>query len=283
MSSFIRRWILAFLLALALLVLFAPMAYGAPDPLQADNPPAAEVADPGSSSLNPSPAAQPFAIPDLGIKPAAGPGQSLQTMQLLLLLTVLSVAPALLILCTAFTRIAVVLGFLRTAMGTQQLPPNQVLLGLALFLTVAVMSPTIKTINETAIQPYSSGQITQTEAINKASIPLKEFMLRQTRQADLALMVEITHSPAPNGPEDVGFFTVVPAFAISELKTAFTMGFMLFLPFVIIDFITASTLMSMGMMMVPPVMVSLPFKILLFVLVDGWHLVIKSLFDSFLT
>lgn len=202
-------------------------------------------------------------------------------MQLLLMLTVLSIAPAILILCTAFTRIAVVLGFLRTALGTQQLPPNQVLLGLSLFLTAAVMSPTIKSINETAVQPYMQGQLTQTQAIDSASLPLKSFMLKQTRQADLALMLEITKAPAPTGPEEVPFLTVVPAYAISELKTAFTMGFVIFLPFVIIDFITASTLMSMGMMMVPPVMVSLPFKILLFVLVDGWHLVIKSLYDSF--
>lgn len=221
-------------------------------------------------------------IPDLGINPAEGPQESLQTMQILLLLTALSIAPAVLILCTAFTRIAVVFGFLRTAMGTQQLPPNQVLLGLALFLTAAVMTPTFKAMNESGIQPYMAGEIGQAEAIEKASVPLKEFMLKQTREADLALMLEITKSPAPEGPEDVPFLTVVPAFAISELKTAFTMGFVIFLPFVVIDFIAASTLTSMGMMMVPPVMVSLPFKILLFVLVDGWHLIVKSLFDSFL-
>jgi flagellar biosynthetic protein FliP len=227
--------------------------------------------------------AEAIPLPDLGIKPAAGPTESLQTMQMLLMLTVLSIAPAILILCTAFTRIAVVLGFLRTAMGTQQLPPNQVLLGLSLFLTAAVMSPTINVINDTAVQPYMQGALTQTQAIEAASVPLKSFMLKQTRQADLALMLEITRAPAPKGPEEVPFLTVVPAYAISELKTAFTMGFVIFLPFVIIDFITASTLMSMGMMMVPPVMVSLPFKILLFVLVDGWHLVIKSLYDSFQT
>lgn len=226
--------------------------------------------------------AAPIAIPDLGIEPAAEPGQALQTMQILLLLTVLSIAPAILVLCTAFTRIAVVLGFLRTAMGTQQLPPNQVLLGLSLFLTVAVMSPTFQTINQVAVQPYVAGTISQTEALERGALPLKEFMLRQTREQDLALMLEISDAPAPEGPEDVGFFTVVPAFAISELRTAFTMGFVIFLPFVIIDFIVASALMSMGMMMVPPVMVSLPFKILLFVLVDGWHLVVQSLFESFL-
>lgn len=214
-------------------------------------------------------------------KPATGPQESLQTVQILLMLTVLSVAPAILVLTTAFTRIVVVLGFLRTAIGTQQLPPNQILVGLALFLTLAVMSPTFKTINDTAVQPYIRGELEQAKAIETAAAPLKSFMLRQTREKDLGLMLEITHSPAPEGPENVAFLTVVPAFAISELKTAFTMGFMLFLPFVIIDFITASTMMSMGMMMVPPTLISLPFKILLFVLVDGWHLVVKSLVDSF--
>lgn len=212
-----------------------------------------------------------------------GMSEPLQTMQVLLLLTVISIAPAVLILCTAFTRIAVVLGFVRTALGTQQLPPNQVLIGLALFLTAAVMSPTIKAINTDAVQPYLKGEISQAQVVEKATVPLKQFMVRQTRQADLALMLEITKAPAPQTPEDVPFLTAVPAFAISELKTAFTMGFVIFLPFVIIDFIAASTLMSMGMMMVPPAMVSLPFKILLFVLVDGWHLVVKSLFDSFAT
>lgn len=225
--------------------------------------------------------AETIPLPNLGVKPAANPQEGLQTVQIFLMLTVLSVAPALLIMTTAFTRIVVVMGFLRTAIGTPQLPPNQVMLGLSLFLTFAVMSPTLKTINETALQPYMKGDLAQAQAIETAAVPLKNFMLRQTRQADLALMLEITRAPQPKGPEDVGFFTVVPAFAISELKTAFTMGFVIFLPFIIIDFITASTMMSMGMMMVPPAVVSMPFKILLFVLVDGWHLVVKSLFDSF--
>lgn len=225
--------------------------------------------------------AAPIPIPDLGLRPAEDAGAALQTMQIILILTVLAVAPAFLVLCTAFTRIAVVLGFVRTALGTQQLPPNQVLVGLALFLTAAVMTPTFTAINDAAIQPYMAGEITQAEFFTAAAEPLKAFMLRQTRESDLALMLDVTDAPAPAAPEDVGFFTVVPAFAISELKTAFTMGFMLFLPFLVIDFITASTLMSMGMMMVPPVMISLPFKILLFVLVDGWHLVVQSLFQSF--
>ncbi|HYG60510.1 MAG TPA: flagellar type III secretion system pore protein FliP [Symbiobacteriaceae bacterium] len=225
--------------------------------------------------------AETIPLPSLGLEPATTPQEGLQTLQVFLMLTVISIAPAILILSTAFVRIVVVFGFLRNALGTSQLPPNQVLLALALFLTFAVMSPTFKTINETALQPYMNGEIAQAEALETAALPLKEFMLRQTREQDLALMLDITQSPAPEGPEDVSFLTAVPAFAISELKTAFTMGFVIFLPFVVIDFIAASSMMSMGMMMVPPALVAMPFKILLFVLVDGWHLVVKSLFDSF--
>ncbi len=232
-------------------------------------------------SIAPLAHAAPIEIPALPLRPAEEPGEALQTMQLLLALTLLSLAPSLLILTTAFTRIVIVLGFLRNAMGTQQVPPNQVLMGLALFLTFAIMAPTFSEINQKAIQPYLNGEITQTEAFDQGALPLKAFMMRATNEADLALMVEVTNSPQPNGPEDVGFFTIVPAFVISELKTAFTMGFLLFLPFVIIDLIAASAMMSMGMMMVPPTLVSLPFKILLFVLVDGWHLTVKSLVDSF--
>jgi flagellar biosynthetic protein FliP len=225
--------------------------------------------------------AEPIPLPDLGIRPAETPQEGVQTLQLFLILTVLSLAPALLILTTAFTRIVVVLGFLRNALGTPQLPPTQVLLGLALFLTFAIMAPTFQAVNDQALQPYMRGEISQTQALEAAAKPMKTFMLRQTREKDLALMLELTKAPAPAGPEDVPFLTVVPAFVISELKTAFTMGFVLYLPFVIIDFVIASTMMSMGMMMVPPTLVSLPFKILLFVLVDGWHLVVQQLFASF--
>lgn len=225
--------------------------------------------------------AEPIPLPNLGIKPATTPAEGSQTVQIFLFLTVLSIAPAVLILTTAFTRIVVVLGFLRTALGTNQIPPTQVLLGLALFLTFAVMSPTFKTINDQALQPYMRGEITYDKALTAASDPLKEFMLRQTNIKDLELMVEIQNITPPEDPKDTPFMTVVPAFAISELTTSFRIGFMIFLPFVIIDFITASTMMSMGMMMVPPALISLPFKILLFVLVDGWHLVVQSLFESF--
>ena len=241
------------LLVAALLVLAAPVAY-----------------------------AQPLEIPTFDfIRPAETPQEGLQTMQLLLLLTVLTLAPAIVILCTSFTRIIVVFGFIRTALGLQQTPPNQVLIGLALFLTAAVMMPTFTEINETAIQPYLAGEIDQVEAIERGTIPLKKFMLRQTRESDLGLMLEVSGQPAPEGPEDVNFLIVVPAFALSELKTAFTMGFLIYLPFIIIDLITASLMMSLGMMMVPPTLISLPFKILLFVLVDGWHLVVESLVRSF--
>ncbi|MFZ5814007.1 MAG: flagellar type III secretion system pore protein FliP [Bacillota bacterium] len=249
------RWLLGLAVLAALLAVAVPVAQAAPNPIQ---------------------------IPTFqNIQPAETPQEGIQTIQLLLLLTVLSLAPSILILTTSFTRIVIVLGFLRTALGSQQLPPNQVLMGLALFLTFAIMAPTFTAINETALQPYLRGELQQNEALDRASIPLKEFMLRQTREADLNLMLEITQKPAPNGPEELSFFTIVPAFAISELKTAFTMGFLLFLPFVIIDLVTASTMMSLGMMMIPPMLVSLPFKILLFVLVDGWHLVVRSLYESF--
>lgn len=238
----------------------------------------------GALLLFAAPAAQaaPVSIPTIdAVRPAETPQEGVQTLQILALLTVLSLAPSLLILTTSFTRIIIVFGFLRSALGSPQIPPNQVLIGLALFLTFAIMSPTFSQINDVALQPYLRGELGQTEALEKASVPLKEFMLRQTREADLSLMLEITKKPAPNGPEDLSFFTIVPAFALSELKTAFTMGFLLFLPFIIIDLVTASTMMSLGMMMVPPMMISLPFKILLFVLVDGWNLVVRSLYESF--
>lgn len=228
-----------------------------------------------------APVTVPIEIPALPIRPAEGPQEAMQTIQILLVLTLLSVAPAILILTTAFTRIVIVLGLLRNAMGTQQIPPNQVLMGLALFLTFAIMAPTYQAVNAEAVQPFMRGELTQSEALERAALPMKEFMFKYTKEADLALMLEVNQAAEPDGPEDVGFFTLVPAFVISELKTAFTMGFLLFLPFIIIDLIAASAMMSMGMMMVPPTLISLPFKILLFVLVDGWHLVVKSLFDSF--
>lgn len=203
------------------------------------------------------------------------------TLQIVLLLTVLSLVPAILLMATAFARIVVVLSFLRQAMSTPQVPPNQVLLGLALFLTVFVMKPTIDRVNEEAVKPYMGGQVTSVEALKKGVVPVREFMLRQTREKDLALFVQLSKTPRPEKPEDLPLSVVTPAFMISELKTAFEIGFMLYLPFIIIDLVVASVLMSMGMLMLPPAMISLPFKILLFVLVDGWNLVIRSLVAGF--
>ncbi|MCH6266816.1 flagellar type III secretion system pore protein FliP [Neobacillus citreus] len=209
------------------------------------------------------------------------PDKVSNTLRIILMITVLSVAPAILILMTCFTRIIVVLGFVRNALGTQQIPPNQVLVGLALFLTFFVMGPTFSVMNQEALQPFLDGKLTQQEALNKAGEPLKEFMTKQTREKDLALFMDYAGMKRPDEVKDIPLKALVPAFAISELKTAFQMGFMIFIPFLVIDMIVSSVLMSMGMMMLPPVMISLPFKILLFILVDGWNLIVKSLLLSF--
>ncbi len=203
------------------------------------------------------------------------------SIKMMLLLTVLSLAPAILILMTSFARIIIVLSFVRTALATQQMPPNQVLVGLALFLTFFIMAPTFQQVNEQALTPLFEDEITLEEAYEKASMPFKEFMSKHTRQKDLELFLQYNKAERPASLEDVSLTMLVPAFALSEIKTAFQMGFMIFIPFLVIDMIVASVLMSMGMMMLPPVMISLPFKILLFVLVDGWYLIIKSLLQSF--
>ncbi|HLS07647.1 flagellar type III secretion system pore protein FliP [Lentibacillus sp.] len=203
------------------------------------------------------------------------------SVQLLLLLTVLSLAPSILILMTSFTRIVIVLSFVRTSLATQQMPPNQVLIGLALFLTFFIMAPTFQEVNDEALQPLFEEEITLDEAYTKASEPIKDFMARHTRQQDLQLFMDYSEMEQPEAVQDIPLTTLVPAFAISELKTAFQMGFMIFVPFLIIDMAVASVLMSMGMMMLPPVMISLPFKILLFVLVDGWYLITQSLLQGF--
>lgn len=203
------------------------------------------------------------------------------SIKLLLLLTVLSLAPSILILMTSFARIVIVLSFTRTALATQQMPPNQVIIGLALFLTFFIMAPTFQEVNEQALQPLFDEEIGLEEAYERAATPFKEFMAKHTRQKDLELFLEYNQAERPQSIEDIPLTTLVPAFALSEIKIAFQMGFMIFIPFLVIDMIVASTLMSMGMMMLPPVMISLPFKILLFVLVDGWYLVMKSLLQSF--
>jgi len=202
-------------------------------------------------------------------------------LQLLLLLTVLSLAPGFLILMTSFTRIVIVLSFVRSALSTQMIPPNQVLIGLALFLTLFVMAPVFDDIYQNAWLPYQAGELTQQEAFEKAVVPLKQFMAAHTREKDLLLFLDYTGAPRPESIEDISLTTLIPAFAISELKTAFQIGFMLYIPFLVIDMVVASVLMAMGMMMLPPVMISLPFKIMLFVLVDGWYLIVESLLVSF--
>jgi len=202
-------------------------------------------------------------------------------IQILLLLSALSLAPAFLLMMTSFTRIVVVLSLIRSALAIQQTPPNQVLIGMALFLTFFIMAPTFQTINNNAIGPYMAGKITYKDAINKGSIPIREFMFRQTKEKDLALMVQMSKMSKPRNQNDIPTHVLIPAFIISELNTAFKIGFMIFIPFIVIDMVISSILMSMGMMMLPPVMISLPFKILLFVLADGWHLVVKSLVMGF--
>ncbi|MCA1040787.1 flagellar type III secretion system pore protein FliP [Bacillus infantis] len=212
---------------------------------------------------------------------ASAPDNVSTSVKMLLLLTVLSLAPSILILMTCFTRIIIVLSFVRTALATQQMPPNQVLVGLSLFLTFFIMAPTFQEVNEQALTPLFNEEINLEQAYEKASAPFKDFMSAHTRQKDLALFLEYSGAETPESIQDIPLTALVPAFAISEIKTAFQIGFMIFIPFLVIDMIVASVLMSMGMMMLPPVMISLPFKILLFVLVDGWYLVVKSLLQSF--
>jgi flagellar biosynthetic protein FliP len=212
---------------------------------------------------------------------AAGLNLDSPIMSTFLLISFLSFLPAILVMFTSFTRIVVVLSFLRQAIGGPQIPPNTVVVGLSLFITLFVMSPTITVVTNDAINPYIEKKITLTQALGKAEGPVKEFMLRQTREKDIALFLRLANEENPQAPKDTPMKVVVPAFAISELKTAFEMGFLLYLPFIIIDMVVASVMLSMGMMMVPPVMLSLPFKLLLFVLVDGWNLVVGTIVRSF--
>lgn len=217
----------------------------------------------------------------IGMNQAGEPGELSVVLQIFLLMTVLSLAPSILIMLTCFTRIAIVLSLMRQAIGTQQLPPNQIIIGLALFLTFYVMSPVWNSVNTNALQPYLNKQISQEEALDKALHPIRGFMVKQTREKDLALLVNIAKVERPNNIDDVPTTVLVPAFIMSELKTAFQIGFMLYVPFLVIDMVVASVLLSMGMMMLPPVMVSLPFKLMIFVLADGWYLIVGSLVKSF--
>ncbi|WP_168583890.1 flagellar type III secretion system pore protein FliP [Gephyromycinifex aptenodytis] len=209
-----------------------------------------------------------------------GAGRS-QAVTIIVLMTVLSVAPALLLLMTSFTKIVIVLGLTRQAMGTPTIPPNQVIVGIALFLSLFVMGGVVKDVNDQAIQPYLSGRVTMTQAFDRGEAPLRTFMLRQTGRQELQTMITLSKSPQPARREDVSFTTLLPAFVLSELKSAFIIGFVIFIPFLVIDLVVASVLMSMGMMMLPPVMISLPFKILLFIMVDGWSLITTALVASY--
>jgi len=275
----------------ALVLLFAPVGLlaqgvGVPGgPLTASpvvDVPIAGETQPAAPSLDsvidaPTPPAPPQLTVNVGGKPM----EASTTIQILIVLTLLSLAPALLIMVTSFTRIVVVLSFLRQALGTQQTPPNQVIVGLSLFLTLFVMSPVWDRVNNEAIQPFLAKKVDQTEALRRAHGPVREFMLRQVREKDLALFVEMSKIEAPKSPKDVPIYVVIPAFMVSELRIAFQIGFLVYLPFLIIDIAVASILLSMGMLMLPPVLVSLPFKLILFVLADGWHLVVVSLVKSF--
>lgn len=218
---------------------------------------------------------------NLGFKTTNNPQEVVSAIKILMILTVLTLAPAILIMMTAFTRIIIVLSFVRQALGTQQMPPNQLLVGLALFLTFFIMSPFFNKINSDALQPYLNNQISQEVAVDNALAPIRVFMFHQTRSSDLELFVRLSKMGTPRTRADVPTTVLIPAFVLSELKTAFQIGFIIYLPFLVIDMVAASVLMAMGMMMLPPVVISLPFKIMLFVLVDGWALLIGSLVKSF--
>jgi flagellar biosynthesis protein FliP len=218
---------------------------------------------------------------NIGVGTSDNPQDVVVTLQIMAVLTILSIAPSILVMTTSFVRIVVVIGFLRNALSTQNVPPNQVVIALSLFLSFYIMSPYWSQANDNGLQPYLAGQITQEEALHNVVEPVRAFMFKQTRESDLALFVNLSQAERPESQDDVSTFTLIPAYLISELKTAFQIGFMIYIPFIVIDMIVASTLMSMGMMMLPPVMISLPFKVLLFVMVDGWHLLIKSLIVSF--
>jgi flagellar biosynthetic protein FliP len=233
--------------------------------------------------LLPALAAAQTPIPGVNITvgQANSPDQVATTLQIIVLLTVLTLAPAILVMTTSFTRLVIILAFIRQALGTQQSPPNQVLVGLALFLTFFIMEPVWSDINANAFQPYMNQRLSQAQALERAGQPLKQFMQRFVREKDLALFVRISNIPRPRNIDEVPFHVLVPAFIISELKTAFQIGFILYVPFLVVDLVVASVLMAMGMMMLPPIMISLPIKLMLFVLVDGWNLIIGSLVEGY--
>ena len=225
--------------------------------------------------------ANPVAAQSLNLDLGNGPTSTGRLIQLFLLITVLSLAPSILIMVTSFTRIIIVLSFLRTAMGAQQTPPNQVMMSLALFLTIFIMMPTLEKSWETGVRPYIDGEIDEKEAFTKGAAPVHEFMRRHVREQDLKLFMDVAKDDQVSRPEDIALKTLIPAFMISELRRAFEIGFLVFIPFLVIDMVVASVLMSMGMMMLPPIIIARPFKIIFFVLVDGWFLIVGSLIQSF--
>lgn len=278
--SHLRRWLFVLLVTVVVGSAAVAQAPASPAPAPtggapADNTPAAPGQAGGTS--------QQSTIPQLpaGLVNEAQPQELVLGLRIVLGLAVLSLAPSLLMMLTSFTRIVIILGFLRQALGVQQTPPNTVLLGLALFLTFFIMQPVWQQVNSEAVGPYMDGKISYQDAFTRAGGPIREFMFRQTRDKDLALFINLAQLPITPQPDDMPFHVLVPAFMISELKSAFQISFVLFIPFLVIDLVVASSLMSMGMFMLPPVMISLPFKILLFVMIDGWYLIIKSVVLSF--
>ncbi len=259
-----RRHLIAALAGAAtLLVCAAAWAQGQP-PLQ---PPAGPI--------------DPFSLPKVELAVGGGEGDWVGVLRILGLLTVMTLAPAILLTMTSFTRIIIVFSFLRQAIGTQQSPPNQVLVALALFLSVFIMQPVWTQVNEKALQPYMAGEVSQSVALERAMTPIRGFMFAHTRQKDLGVFMAASGADRPQTRADVSTFQLIPAYVLSELKTAFQMGFMLYIPFLVLDMVVASILMAMGMMMLPPILISLPFKVMLFVLVDGWNLLAGSLIKSF--
>jgi flagellar biosynthetic protein FliP len=233
-----------------------------------------------NSLLTAAPAAVPATL-KLDMTGSGGQVEMTMPVQMLVLMTLLTFVPAIIISLSSFTRIIIVFHFLRQALGTQEAPSNQILIGLALFLSFFIMNPTLTAMYNDAYTPWSKGEIDQTQALEKGAEPLRQFMLKSTREKDLQLFVELSKEAKPTGPQDIPMKTIIPAFMISEIKTAFQIGFVMFLPFLVIDMVVSSVLLSMGMMQLPPVMVSLPFKILLFIMVDGWNLVVTSLVKSY--
>ncbi len=252
-------------------------------PMTVVNPEAPAIAAPAAATpANAVPTAsnaQPFRL-NIGLEGQGQTGEVSVAIQIVIIMTLLSVAPSIVLLMTSFTRIVIVLGFVRTALGTPSAPSNQIVVGLSLFLTFFLMGPVIDRVNNEALRPYLDGKITSVQALDNATVPLKQFMLKQTRTRDIEYFLELGGF-GPTAVKDLPMRVVIPAFVISELQTAFQMGFLLFLPFLVIDFLVSSVLMALGMMMMPPTTVALPLKLLLFVLVDGWHLVVRSLVQSF--